>query len=70
MPLQDLGDIKAPTINEWVAIPAVRRSIVTHFKNFLMTFVDEQGQSVYGQRIRALGEGSSLGFVCFLFLTF
>ena len=57
IPFQDLGDIKANSINEWVAIPAVQRSIVRHFKNFLMTYVDENGASVYGNRIKVLGEG-------------
>lgn len=34
----------------------MRRSIVKHFRQFLMTYVDESGGSVYGQRIRNLGE--------------
>ncbi|KAL7410303.1 MCM2/3/5 family-domain-containing protein [Mrakia frigida] len=59
IPFQDLGDIKANSINEWVAIPAVQRSIVRHFKNFLMTYVDENGASVYGNRIKVLGEVNS-----------
>jgi len=31
-----------------------------HFRQFLMTYVDEHGTSVYGQRIRQLGEGNWL----------
>ena len=30
--------------------------IQKHFRSFLMTYVDENGQSVYGQRIKHLGE--------------
>lgn len=40
-------------------MPAVQRAIQRHFKHFLMTWVDENGQSVYGQRIKQLGEGKS-----------
>lgn len=59
MPFQDLGDVKANSINEWVAIPAVQRSIVRNFKEFLLNYVDENGKSVYGPRVRVLGEGQS-----------
>jgi DNA replication licensing factor MCM2 len=59
VPLEELGDIKAPSIAEWVGIEAVRRAVQRHFKAFLMTYVDENGQSVYGQRIKHLGEGES-----------
>ena len=59
MPLEHLGDIKANSIAEWVTMPAVQRAIQRHFKHFLMTWVDENGQSVYGQRIKQLGEGES-----------
>ncbi len=34
----------------------VRRAIVREFRNFLVTYVDENGVSVYGQRIKTLGE--------------
>ena len=57
VPLEELGDIKAASIAEWVGIEAVRRAVQRHFKAFLMTYVDENGQSVYGQRIKHLGEG-------------
>ncbi|KAG2015633.1 ATP dependent DNA helicase [Coprinopsis cinerea AmutBmut pab1-1] len=56
LPLEQLGDIKAKSIVEWIANERVRRSIVKHFRTFLMTYVDENGASVYGQRIRHLGE--------------
>ncbi|KAG6911108.1 MCM DNA helicase complex subunit [Tephrocybe rancida] len=59
LPLEQLSDIKAKSIVEWIATERVRRSIVRHFRQFLMTYVDEQGASVYGQRIRNLGETNS-----------
>ncbi|KAI0694356.1 MCM2/3/5 family-domain-containing protein [Cytidiella melzeri] len=59
IPLEQLSDIKAKSIVEWIANERVRRSIVRHFRQFLMTYVDEHGSSVYGQRIRSLGENNS-----------
>ncbi|EMD37775.1 hypothetical protein CERSUDRAFT_105677 [Gelatoporia subvermispora B] len=59
LPLEQLSDIKAKSIVEWIANERVRRSIVRHFRHFLMTYVDEHGASVYGQRIRNLGENNS-----------
>ena len=41
---------------EWIANDRVRRSIIRHFRQFLMTYVDEHGASVYSQRVRNLGE--------------
>ena len=58
IPLEQLSDIKAKSIVEWIANDRVRRSIVKHFRQFLMTYVDENGNSVYGQRIRNLGESA------------
>ncbi|KZT04684.1 MCM-domain-containing protein [Laetiporus sulphureus 93-53] len=59
IPIEQLGDIKAKSIVEWIANERVRRSIIRHFRQFLMTYVDEHGASVYGQRIRHLGENNS-----------
>ncbi|KAI0093138.1 MCM-domain-containing protein [Irpex rosettiformis] len=59
IPLEQLSDIKAKSIVEWIANERVRRSIIRHFRQFLMTYVDENGLSVYGQRIRSLGENNS-----------
>jgi hypothetical protein len=59
VPLEQLSDIKAKSVLEWIANDRVRRSIVKHFRQFLMTYVDERGAYVYGQRIRNLGESSS-----------
>ncbi|CCL98347.1 uncharacterized protein FIBRA_00342 [Fibroporia radiculosa] len=59
IPIEQLSDIKAKSIVEWIANERVRRSIIRHFRQFLMTYVDEHGASVYGQRIRNLGENNS-----------
>ncbi|KAF8210367.1 DNA replication licensing factor cdc19 [Mycena galopus ATCC 62051] len=59
IPLEQLSDMKAKSIVEWIAIDNVRRSIIKHFRLFLTTYTDERGDSVYGQRIRALGENNS-----------
>ena len=56
LPLEQLGDIKADSIASWVTTENVRRTIVREFRNFLVTYVDDQGVSVYGQRIKTLGE--------------
>lgn len=58
LPLEHLGDIKANSISDWIATGRVRLTILKEFKNFLMTHVDENGASVYGQRIKTLGEGN------------
>ena len=55
-----MSEIKAKSIVEWIANDRVRRSIVKHFRQFLMTYVDDHGASVYGQRIHKLGESASV----------
>lgn len=54
--LESLSDVKAPTVAEWVLQPAVSRSIARELKSFLLEYTDEKGRSVYGARIRTLGE--------------
>ncbi|PVH99053.1 MCM-domain-containing protein [Periconia macrospinosa] len=54
--LEALTDVKANTLTEWVSQPAVAKTIAREFKSFLTEFVDENGTSVYGNRIRTLGE--------------
>lgn len=51
-----LADIKAASLTDWVIQPAVHRTIAREFKSFLTEFVDAQGLSIYGVRIRTLGE--------------
>ncbi|KAG5665610.1 hypothetical protein KAF25_009735 [Fusarium avenaceum] len=54
--LEALGDVKASNLTEWVSQPAVQRTIRREFKAFLTSYTDASGSSVYGNRIRTLGE--------------
>ncbi|KAK3327155.1 DNA replication licensing factor mcm2 [Cercophora scortea] len=54
--LEALHDVKASSLTEWVSQPAVQRTIKREFKAFLTEYTDESGSSVYGNRIRTLGE--------------
>lgn len=54
--LETLQDVKAASLTEWVALPAVQRTIKREFKAFLTEYTDENGTSVYGSLIRTLGE--------------
>ncbi|OAL01352.1 MCM-domain-containing protein [Phaeosphaeriaceae sp. SRC1lsM3a] len=54
--LEGLADIKAASPEDWVTRPQVAKTIAREFKNFLLEFTNEQGTSVYGERIRTLGE--------------
>jgi DNA replication licensing factor MCM2 len=57
--LETLQDVKASSLVEWVAQPAVQRTIKREFKAFLTEYTDEHGSSVYGNRVRTLGEVNS-----------
>lgn len=57
--LESLADVKAPSVTEWILQPAVSRSIARELKSFLLEYTDEKGRSVYGARIRTLGEINS-----------
>ncbi|PMB72722.1 DNA replication licensing factor mcm2 [Beauveria bassiana] len=54
--LEALGDVKAANLTEWVSQAAVQRTIRREFKAFLTSYTDASGSSVYGNRIRTLGE--------------
>ncbi|KAF2739512.1 MCM-domain-containing protein [Polyplosphaeria fusca] len=54
--LEALADVKASSLTDWVIQPAVARTIAREFKSFLTEYTDEHGTSVYGTRIRTLGE--------------
>ncbi|KAF6015108.1 hypothetical protein HII13_000042 [Brettanomyces bruxellensis] len=57
--LDALSEVKAPSILEWITMPNVARSIARELKSFLLEYTDEKGRSVYGSRIRTLGEMNS-----------
>ncbi|EGX53723.1 hypothetical protein AOL_s00006g2 [Orbilia oligospora ATCC 24927] len=55
--LEALADVKNASLPEWIALPAVQRSIAREFKSFLLEYVEPGSEvSVYGNRIRNLGE--------------
>ena len=54
--LDALRDVKATSLNDWINQPAVSRTVAREFKSFLTEYTDDNGISVYGTRIRALGE--------------
>lgn len=54
--LETLQDVKASSLTDWVALPAVYRTIFREFKSFLTEYTDDNGTSVYGTRVRTLGE--------------
>ena len=57
--LEELADIKAANLTDWVLQPQVLRSIYREFKAFLTEYTDNAGTSVYGNRIKTLGEVNS-----------
>ncbi len=56
MDAEALRDVKGP-LSEYVLLEAPQRSIKNEFHRFLTSFVNEQGASVYGDRIKAMCEG-------------
>src|SRR6478735_2377793 len=62
MTLDDIRNVKDSSIDEWVHRESVRRSIKREFKDFLQTFMDEHGNSIYGERIRDMGERNAQSF--------
>ncbi|KAJ1674924.1 MCM DNA helicase complex subunit, partial [Spiromyces aspiralis] len=56
--LDDLRDIKGRSVASWINEPGPRQTITREFRHFLLSYVDEQGASVYGERIRKLGENN------------
>ncbi|KAL2913170.1 MCM DNA helicase complex subunit [Polyrhizophydium stewartii] len=59
--LEALQDVKG-SLSEFVTMEAPRRAIRREFHSFLTSYLNEKGESVYGERIRAMceSEGQSL----------
>ncbi|AMD21904.1 HFR049Cp [Eremothecium sinecaudum] len=57
--LESLSDVKASSYSEWITQPNVSRTIARELKSFILEYTDESGKSVYGARIRSLGELNS-----------
>ena len=57
--IENLEDMKGHSVREWVSMVAPRLEIKNRFKQFLKTFVDEQGKSVYREKIQQMCQGIS-----------
>lgn len=57
--LEQLGDVKATNVADWLSVPNVHRSVAEHFKKFLLEYTDEHGASIHGPKITRLGEINS-----------
>lgn len=57
--LESLSNVKANSYSEWITQPNVSRTIARELKSFLLEYTDDTGRSVYGARIRVLGEMNS-----------
>ncbi|KAG0318235.1 MCM DNA helicase complex subunit, partial [Podila horticola] len=55
---EQLGDHKGLSISEWVTKELTRRTIMAEFRRFLLEYLDNNGESVYGPLIRTLGEAN------------
>lgn len=55
--MEEVADVKAESIAEWIATDLVARSLKYYFKKFLLEFLDDNERSKYGQKIQHLGEG-------------
>ncbi|KAJ1878666.1 MCM DNA helicase complex subunit, partial [Kickxella alabastrina] len=60
--MDDLKDMKGRSVAAWVSEAGPRQTIAREFRRFLLSYVDDVGASVYGERIRRLGaaNGESL----------
>ena len=58
--IENLEDMKGHSVREWVCLQAPRLEIKNRFKQFLKTFVDHQGKSVYRDKIKLMCEGECM----------
>lgn len=56
--IENLEDMKGHTVREWVVMAAPRLEIKNRFKQFLKTFCDERGDSVYRNKIKQMCENN------------
>ncbi|KZV78893.1 MCM-domain-containing protein [Exidia glandulosa HHB12029] len=57
--IEEVADVKADSIAEWIATDLVARSLKFYFKKFLLEFLDDNDRSKYGLKIQHLGELNS-----------
>jgi DNA replication licensing factor MCM2 len=58
LPVEILEEIKGP-INEYVAMDGPRKALMKEFRHFISSYVNENGISIYGERIRAMCEANA-----------
>lgn len=56
---EELADVKATSISEWIKNPAVQKGIVRQFRNFICKY-KKDGKSVYWPRIEELTKGKHI----------
>lgn len=61
--IENLEDMKGHSVREWVSMAAPRLEIKNRFKQFLKTFVDEQGKSVYREKIQQMCQANKQSLV-------
>ena len=50
--IENLEETKGYPIREWVVLAAPRRETLNRFRNFLRTFVNENGVNTYHEKIK------------------
>jgi len=61
--IENLEDMKGHPVREWVVMPAPRLEIRNRFKQFLKTFCDERGDSVYRNKIKQMCENNKQSLI-------
>lgn len=56
--LESLKDIKGHSLEEWIVMEGPRQAIKREFHDFLTTFINEKGESVYGQKMKEMCEAN------------
>ncbi|KAK7101582.1 DNA replication licensing factor mcm2-like [Littorina saxatilis] len=56
--IENLEDMKGHSVREWVAMLGPKTEIKNRFKNFLRTYVDQKGHSVYREKVRQMVEAN------------
>lgn len=59
--IENLEDMKGHTVKEWVSQEPTRVEIYNRFKNFLTTYVDDSGKTLYREKIKQMCESKSNG---------
>ena len=54
--IENLEDMRGHSVKEWVSLIGPRTEIYNRFKNFLRTYVDEKGHSLFREKIRQMCE--------------